>query len=186
MDELDAAVGRILKLYEHVNIDARDADGRRVDEVSFRRCVDAAATSLARNVSGHPSDQLAVLQSFKNRHRNDPDLDKEIQDVEDQTKIANTKMRFRNAQKKFKVDRANADAVTKKELDQRLLRIKNAPQKAIAVAKKFADDNPGAIRFHPIKGAYLSRDASSEYKPLLRKFRGDYSDFNGSLSSQAP
>lgn len=157
-------------------------DKGRVDETSFRRRINAAGTSLGRNASRHISDQLAVLRTFQNNYKDDPDLDKETRDIEDHNKVVNTDYRFRNSQKKFRTDYAKADDAAKKEMKQCLLQMKNAPPEAVATADAFVKDNPKAIRFDPMKGAYLSPDANRDkYASFLRKFRGEYSSLKGSL-----
>lgn len=158
------------------------ADEGRVDEITFGRAVDATAKSYGRSASGHPTDQLAVYHSFRNKYLDDPDMSKELRDVGDQAKVANTKIRLNASQKVYKTDYANADAESKKERDQRLLRINNAPEAAHKLTNGWAKSHPNALKFYLNGEVHLPDEKDREdYEQDVRKSRGSFSDLHGSL-----
>lgn len=180
--ELSGLVRDILTLFKGYIV----ADEEQVDEISLRRLVDATGTSLARNTSAHQSDQAVALQYTRNHYADDPDLDKEIRDIKDKTKVSNLKMRLGIAQRQHKQKLLSANDNDKVDLKRRLPRIKNISQTMRDDADDFVKNHKQHIKVHPVTGLKLSPEAIADYEKMLRRSRGYSSNLDGSAIKQAP
>lgn len=162
--------------------DAYKTNEERVDELSLGTVVRATGKGYARNASGLPSDQLIIYNSLHNKFKDDPDYSKDIRDVQDQAKVRGFKFRLNNTQTKYKTARATADDKTKKEYDQRLMRLNNASDAAQASADAWAKNHPNAFKFH-MNGEVSLPDPKDreEFEAETRKYLGKHSGLNASL-----